>query len=152
MKRFSTLASALTLLATFAFVGCGEAPDDHEGHDHGAKDQKDGDGHGHGKGTELGTATVNGAELKLTFVGEMKPKAKLHIDIDQLSGEAPSAIRVWIGDEAATNAIKGKAMGKDGHYHADATVPDELLATDALWIEVEDAEGDTSVGSLPLKK
>ena len=150
----------LMLVPVFAIAlmltGCG---DSHEGHDHGNEAHAEGDGHDHGAesgdthGTEheLGAIEVAGSILHVSVGGEPSPNVTLHLDIELKSGPTPVAIRVWVGNETAAGSIKGKAIGSDGDYHADATCPAELTDDAALWIEIESADGTRTTGSLPLE-
>ena len=171
MNDLTKLLLASTIAGTLALGGCGNDSgtpdvdshaehDDHEGHDHGEDGHEDHDhaegehdeheGHGHGAERDLGSVTIAGTTLSVSMGGEVEPSAVLHLDIVRTDGPKPAAIRVWIGDEAATGALKGKASGSGGDYHADAEVPAELTPGDALWIEIETADGSRETGSVSV--
>jgi hypothetical protein len=144
------IAGSLTL------TGCGSG-DGHDEHGHDDHDHEEhsegGDEHGTEHGTEhgLGELTIAGSVLDVSVGGEPGPNVRLHIDIELESGPTPAAIRVWVGNESATGSVKGKAMGSNGDYHADATCPAELSEDAALWIEVESADGTKTAASLALE-
>lgn len=82
--------------------------------------------------------------------GEIEPSATVHLDIERTDGPEPAAIRVWIGDEAGTGALKSKAMGSSGDYHADAEAPANVSLPTSLWIEIETANGTRESGSINI--
>ena len=171
MNDLTKLLLASTIAGTFALGGCGSESgthdadshaehDDHEGHDHGEDGHEDRDhaqgerdeheGHDHGAKRDLGSVTIAGTTLSVSMGGEVDPSAMLHFDIERTEGPEPAAIRVWIGDEAATGALRGKAIGSGGDYHADAEVPEELVPDAALWLEIETATGERDSASVQL--
>ena len=125
----------------------------HEGHDHDHDDHDhaDGDHDGHGTGVDLGSVVVGATTLRVSMGGSVEASAVLHFDIEVVDGPEPAAVRIWIGDESGTGALKSKAMGSGGNYHADAEVPSEVTPEAALWVEVEASDGSRSSGSLTLK-
>ena len=128
---------------------------DHDGHDHDAEGHEDHDhgdnDHGdHGAERDLGSVTIAGTTLRVSMGGEIEPSATVHLDIERTDGPEPAAIRVWIGDEAATGALKGKAMGSGGDYHADAEAPANVSLPTSLWIEIEAADGTRESGSINI--
>lgn len=164
MNTLNKLLLTSTLAAALSLAGCGGAssPDgdsdhaDHSGHDHGpgehpGDDSGDAGGHDdHDAGRILGEIVINGTTLGVSVGGEVKPGATLHVDIRLAAGPAPSAIRLWIGDEAGTGALKSKADGHENHYHAGVEVPEPVDSGASLWIEVESADGERTARSLPL--
>lgn len=165
------VASSLATGLALALPGCGESssPDasshsaddghdhgeeGHEGHDHGPGEHDDHDhehdGHDHGEERSLGTVDVGGSTLEVSISGDLEPGAEIHVDIEHTGGPAPAAIRLWIGDEAGTGALKSKADGHDDHFHGHAEAPTELDGA-SLWIEVEAADGTRTSSSLPLR-
>ena len=82
--------------------------------------------------------------------GEIKPSVTVHLDIERIEGPEPAVIRIWIGDEAATGALKSKAMGSNGHYHADTEIPQNMSQSSYLWIEIETTEGVRESGSISI--
>ncbi|MEO0513001.1 MAG: hypothetical protein AAF108_08910 [Planctomycetota bacterium] len=170
MNDLTKLLLASTIAGALALGGCGNESgtpdtdshsehDDHEGHDHGEDGHDDHEGHDHGDGGhddhgaehDLGSVTIAGTTLSISMGGEVEPTAVLHLDIVRTDGPEPAAIRVWIGDEAATGALKGRATGSGGDYHADTEVPAELTPDAALWIEIEKADGSRETGSISLE-
>ena len=65
-------------------------------------------------------------------------------------GEKPAAVRLWIGNESGDGALKTKADAHDDHYHAHVEAPTTLADDIAMWVEVEDANGERSKASIPL--
>jgi len=81
----------------------------------------------------------------------VKPDAEVHLDIDHEAGPAPAAVRLWIGVESGKGSLRAKADGGDGRFHGHVEAPAKIGADTALWIEVEDADGNRTAGSLPLR-
>ena len=165
MNDITKLIVVSSLAAGLAFTvpGCGESSspsasshsaDDghdhseagHEDHDHGPGEHDD---HGHGEGRSLGSVAVGGTTLTVSMSGDLEPGAEVHVDLEHTGGPAPAAIRLWIGDEAGTRALKSKADGHDGHFEGHAEAPSDLTGA-SLWIEVESASGERASGSLQL--
>ena len=162
-----TIISAVA--STLALSGCGngsstpETPahtdDDghdhqaagHEDHDHANEDDEhaDHDDHDHGEEVSLGTIEIVGTVLDVSISGQVAPGEEVHIDLVHTAGPLPAAVRLWIGDEAATGSLKSKADGHDNHFHGHAEAPASLQNA-ALWIEVESASGNRTARSLPL--
>ncbi|MAY73610.1 MAG: hypothetical protein CMJ31_02605 [Phycisphaerae bacterium] len=117
----------------------------HEDHDHGDDDHGD-----HGAERDLGSVTIAGTTYRVSMGGEIEPSATVHLDIERTDGPEPAAIRVWIGDEAGTGALKSKAMGSSGDYHADAEAPANVSLPTSLWIEIETANGTRESGSINI--
>lgn len=150
---------APVLVSSLLLAGCeggdphGDHDHDHEGHDH-----ADHDGHDHGNegddepgaDTSLGEVEIAGSVLHVAVGAEPAPNVTLHLHLELKSGPAPAAVRVWVGDESASGAVKGKATGSDGKYHADAVCPAELADDALLWIEVERDSGEREAKSLQL--
>lgn len=126
----------------------------HEDHDHGPGEHDDHDhdheGHDHGEGRSLGSVAVGGTTLTVSMSGDLQPGAEVHVDLEHTGGPTPAAIRLWIGDEAGTGALKSKADGHDGHFEGHAEVPSDITGA-SLWIEVESASGERASGSLQLR-
>ncbi len=166
----SLTAASLTLSGCGNESGSSDADNhtehgDHDGHDHDAEGHEDhehdaeghddhdhGDNeHGdHGADHALGSVTIAGTTLRVSMGGEIEPSATVHVDIERTDGPEPAAIRVWIGDKAATGAIKSKAMGSSGDYHADADAPANVSLPTSLWIEIETADGTRESGSVSI--
>ncbi len=156
----SLAAASLTLSGCGNESGSSDAHDhaehgDHDGHDHDAEGHEDhdhgDDDHGdHGAERDLGSVTIAGTTLRVSMGGEIEPSGTVHLDIERTDGPEPAAIRVWIGDEAGTGALKSKAMGSSGDYHADAEAPADVSLPTSLWIEVETADGILESGSVPI--
>lgn len=153
MNDLMKLLLAPVIAGTLILSGCGsettptetDQHSDDDGHDH-ANEVKD----SHDSDHDLGEIEVAGVVLKVSLGGEPKPNATLHLDLEHQGGPTPVAIRVWIGNETATGSIKGRASGSGGDYHADAVCPAELKQDDALWVEVESADGTRAAVPLPI--
>lgn len=172
MNNFAKIVvvSSLAIGLAFTLPGCGKSSspnasshsaDDghdhgeagHEGHDHGPGEHDDHDhehdGHDHGEERSLGSVVVGGTSLDVSISGDVEPGSEIHVDLEHTGGPAPAAIRLWIGDEAGTGALKSKADGHDDHFHGHAEAPSDI-SNALLWIEVEAADGTRSSASVPL--
>ncbi len=172
MIDLTRLLIASAVAGALALTGC-DAPSDpgtgsgaasHDGHDHdgdGHDDHDhDGDGHGdhtdgdhddhdHGAARVLGTIEVGGSTLEVSLAGDVTPGAEIHVDVVKTAGPTPAAVRVWVGDEAATGVMKAKADGHGDHFHGHAETP-AALGSGLLWIEVERLDGSRVAKSVPL--
>jgi hypothetical protein len=108
-------------------------------------------GHSHGETRSLGEVTVGGVTLQVTIGTPIHPGGDVSLEIEQTAGEAPAAIRIWMGERDGTDSIKGKADGSDGHYHAHIEAPGAITSTTRLWIEVENANGDRDSVGIPVR-
>jgi hypothetical protein len=166
-KILTTVGAAMAL--SLSLPGCGESSnqssgkthaaddghdhsgesDGHDGHDH-AEGEHDGhDDHDHGEMRSLGTLTIAGTTLAVSLSSDIEPSSEVHLDLEIESGPTPAAVRFWIGDEAATGALKAKTDGHDDHFHGETEAPADLTNA-KLWIEVETETGARSVGSVNL--
>lgn len=128
------------------------AHDDHDGHDHGTGGAAaEVDDHHEPEARSLGKIEISGVSLDVSVAGELVPGGKAHIEIRRISGPAPAALRFWIGDEAATGAVKVKADSHDDHFHGESAVPATVGGASSLWIEVELSDGTRHRGQLALK-
>lgn len=121
----------------------------HEDHDHGPGEHDEHDDHGHGEERSLGSVSVGGTTLTVSISGDLEPGAEIHVELEPTGGPAPSAIRLWIGDEAGAGALKSKADVHDGHFEGHVEAPSDITGA-SLWIQVESASGESSTGSLQL--
>jgi hypothetical protein len=166
--RLITVTIALALVASIGLTGCddhghdhghdhaGHSHDhaghdhDHAGHDHDHADHGDDHaGHDHADTRSLGAIEIAGHTFNVSFTGDLEPAAQLHIDVNRTAGPQPAAVRVWIGDEAATGVMKAKAPGDGDHFHGHADVPASLQGA-KLWIEVEAADGTRNAQFIAL--
>ncbi len=164
-------ASSLAFAVSLAMPGCGEpsSPTSGErhsaddGHDHAEGEQSDHQGHDHAEGeqeehvdnshggiTSLGKITIAGTTLAVSASDDIITSSEIDLDIDVEAGPIPAAVRCWIGDESGTGALKSKADGHGDHFHGQIEVPASLAGA-RLWIEVESASGERSLGSMTLK-
>lgn len=163
-------ASSLAFAVAVAFPGCRESTGSpsaashsadhghdhpgeggrHEGHDHAEEAHDKPDGFDHGQMRSSGTVTIAGTTLDVAVVGEIKPSSPVEIELEVTAGPVPSAVRVWVGDQAGTGALKSKADGHGDHFHAQTEAP-ATLAGASLWIEIEAADGERRSASIPLQ-
>ncbi|HIB66029.1 MAG TPA: hypothetical protein EYO33_13185 [Phycisphaerales bacterium] len=94
--------------------------------------------------------TIADATLSVNMSGDLKPGAVLHLDIETTAGPDPVAVRVWIGDQAATGTLKSKAMWNSMDYHAEVEVPSELRPDYSIWLEIKAADGERASGAIPI--
>ncbi len=123
--------------------------------DHQSHDQADGDleehvDNSHGGIASLRKITIAGTKLAVSASGDIITSTEIDLDIDVEAGPIPAAVRYWIGDEFGTGALKSKADGHGDHFHGQIEVPASLAGA-SLWIEVESASGERSLGSMTLK-
>ena len=170
MNDLTRLLIASTITGMLTLGGCGSesgAPeteshadhDEHDGHGHGEgghdehaddhMDDHDEHDHAHAGETRTATVEINGTVLEVILPVKVEPNTDLHLDINYIDGPFPAALRLWVGDEAATNAIKSKADAHGNHYHAHTDTPDSL-ANVALWLEVESEDGTREAGSTSI--
>lgn len=116
----------------------------------------DGDAHGHADEHVLPAGDIGGYAVKPTLFGHVEAGGEGHVTLDISGGDAaPTAVRVWIGDEAGTGAVKKKFdvektdAGWSRHDHIE--VPATLAEGSKLWVEIESADG-TQAGSFDLPK
>ena len=99
---------------------------------------------------KLGNVDVGGSTLSISIVGKKEPNAKLTVNIDHVSGPVPGTIRLWIGSHSGEGSVKSKAGSHGDHWHGDATFPDVMTSRTALWIEVEDENGERVSTGMPI--
>lgn len=143
----------LAAVSAVLLVACGGAPHDalpapaaqnqteHEAHDE----------HGGGQSEEAAATSLAPIELApyTVAVDRLGEIADGHINLYVEGGEV-AAVRVWIGDEAATNAFIGKAEWEDTHHCAHLEVAETLPEGAQLWVELETPEGAVLKGATPL--
>jgi hypothetical protein len=171
MKLLPYLLS--TALASTMLLGCGQeeqnassAPSTAEpavastnththadGSTHAAHDDSDASnsqGHSHGgEVVSLGEKQVLGFAVKAQQEGSVAAGQEAVF----LIGTAPAAeaVRLWVGDEQATNSTRAKAEGGPTEYHAHVSVPSPLTTGAQLWIEVQNAVGERDTVAFDLK-
>ena len=176
MNNFTKLLTASTLVTAVSIMltGCGESPsrpsektlsaddghahtdgaqDDHDGHDHADDahdDHDESDGHDHGEMRSLGSVEIAGTTLAVTISDAIDPSTEVNLELEVTSGPTPAMLRFWIGDEAGTGALKSKADAHDNHFHGHTDAPANVTGT-SLWIEIENADGTRSKGSIALE-
>lgn len=107
-----------------------------------------------GEVIELGTTKIGVFEVRASREkGEIKPGGDAPVDvwIDGGVGKGVTAVRFWVGVADAKGSIKAKADIEDGKWHTHVEVPSPIPAETKLWVEIEEAGGKKSVGSIDLK-
>ncbi|MAB82872.1 MAG: hypothetical protein CMJ24_05475 [Phycisphaerae bacterium] len=99
---------------------------------------------------KLGNVDVGGSTLEISTVGLKQPNATLTVNIDHVSGPVPDTIRLWIGSRSGEGSVKSKADAHGDHWHGDATFPDVMTSRTALWIEIEDENGERVSTGMPI--
>jgi ABC-type Zn2+ transport system substrate-binding protein/surface adhesin len=139
--------------------GSQTSSDDHDhdqdtDHDHDHADSDHGHSHG-GEPIELGTASIGEFSVRAARDGvDFAPGGDAPIDV-WVEGDHASitAVRFWIGTEAATGSMKAKAdienSAQPNHWHTHALLPDPMPEGSRLWVEIETAAGK-STGSFDL--
>ncbi len=140
----------IVLLVAFALGACGDnkPADSGNGNGGGARHTAGGgDAHVHeGTHHDLGTIQADGHALAVTMIGDVKPNAEVVVEVSCENVLDVAAVRMWIGDEEATGALKCKAAinkdGKGAHGHVETaeTIPEGAQ----LWIAVENKTGGTA--------
>lgn len=106
-------------------------------------------GHSHGGDiVALGTKEI----LEFTVTAEQEGTLVAGQDAVFLIETAPAseAVRLWVGDEQATNSVRSKAEGGPTSFHAYAAVPDSLNEAAQLWVEVQNSDGGRGSVSFDL--
>ena len=85
---------------------------------------------------------------------EVQPKFEEEIEDGhyniQVEGGDFAAVRLWVGTEDNSDVMVVKTEVEYDYQHGHLEVPDPIPADYALWIEIEDTEGNTHLGSTPL--
>ena len=109
------------------------------------------DEHGHeegGEGHEIALAPVDIGPYKVA-PSAVEQIGAGHYNI-RLEGGDVNAVRIWVGTEDRSQFMVVKTDLEEDHYCGAAETPTLIPDEFALWIEVEDSEGNTHVGSTPL--
>jgi len=69
----------------------------------------------------------------------------------RVKGAEFKAMRIWVGPEDAKGVMVVKTELEFDYQHGHVEVPTPLPADAVLWIEIENAAGETFKGSTPLK-
>ena len=72
-----------------------------------------------------------------------------HYNIKVDGGEF-QAVRIWVGTEDPADVMVVKCELENDYQHGHLDVPDPIPADYALWMEIEDTEGNLHKGSTPL--
>jgi len=121
----------------------GEHAHDHDHDDH---------GHGHGEEVQLGSVTIAGFNVKVVQQGKVEAGKDAAFAFEVSGGVGkPAAVRAWIGSQDAAGSVKAKADAEEHGFHVHVEAPQPLPSGSQLWIEVEDAKGVKTLGSVALK-
>lgn len=109
---------------------------------------------------ELGTTSIGRFSAHATRDrGDIVPGKDAPIDVTVTSTDGSakvSAVRFWIGLEDAKVSVKAKAAienpAQPDRWHTHAEIPSPLPDGSALWVEIEAADGATSLGKFDLKR
>jgi len=109
-----------------------------------AEGETDG-GHEHGTVQhELGSQSAGAWSLTAQQADDVMPGHETVFYVNTTGAPKPSAVRLWVGDESASNSIK--ILGEwidDTRAHAHVEIPNPLAAGDKFWVELE---GDGAAG------
>lgn len=68
-----------------------------------------------------------------------------------IEGDGISAVRIWAGPEDAVGVMVYRTEIEYGYYHGHLDLPSPLPDDLPLWIEIETTDGETLLGSTPLR-
>ena len=140
--KFLALPAALALL----FCSCKEEAKpqaataehhDHDGHDHGGHDHGAHDHGGHDEGVLLGSVDLGGIKVEVEGPAKLPSSGSFHAHVNVTAGATDGVLRIWHGDEKASNTAKTSGKLTAGDQHLDIEAPKPAQAGDAIWIEVE---------------
>jgi hypothetical protein len=97
---------------------------------------------------ELGEKQVLGFTVKAKREGEVVAGKEAIFLIE--STPTTAAVRVWVGDEQATNSVRSRAEGGPTSFHAHAMVPSALAEEAQLWVEVQNSNGERGAVAFDL--
>ena len=90
--------------------------------------------------------------MKVTQQGKVEAGKDAAFELEVSGGEGkPAAVRAWIGTQDGAGSTKAKADAEEHGYHVHVEAPKPLPATSQLWIEIEDAKGTKTTGSIATK-
>lgn len=69
----------------------------------------------------------------------------------KVSGGEFAAVRIWVGQEDPVDVMVVKCELENDYQHGHLEVPNPIPAEYALWIQIEDLEGNLHLGSTPLE-
>lgn len=95
--------------------------------------------------THLPPITLKGYNVEALYTGDIMDG---HFNLYVKGGEV-KAVRAWVGDEAATDAVVAKAEFEEDHHCAHMEMPEQIPADARLWVELE-TEAETLKGSTVL--
>ncbi len=118
----------------------GSAPEEEENHDH-AHDE-----------VSLGTAAIG--ELKVEFAqghGKIEAGKEGHLVVKlPYNDKGATIVRAWIGADDRLKSVVGKGEYAPSHddYDVHAVAPDPLPSNPMWWVEIQEANGKKSLGSV----
>ena len=162
MNTRNTIVLAGLAVAGLVVNGCGKGESSEEAHDHDhdhdngshvehveEAGQEGGEEYdAHGEMRSIDDVVIAGTTLAVAISGELVGGVGLHVDINHKDGDVPAAVRLWVGDEDGTGAVKSKAEGSGSYFHGHVDVPAELADGVMLWIEIETADGERHKSSV----
>jgi uncharacterized protein involved in copper resistance len=137
-------------------------PSDH-GHAHGPGgehlDQPTPAAGDHGAATNLGSTTIGPFNVTASrTAGTLVAGKEVVVDVIVTPAAGATAkataVRYWIGVESGQGSVKARGDVEDparpNRWHSHAELPSPIPPGSKLWIEIDDDQGVTSVGSLEL--
>ena len=119
------------------------------GRDHTHDDGKDAHA---GEKHLLGTQQIGGFSVTVTQVGDVKAGEGATFEIVPAGATGkPTAVRAWVGTEAADGSVKVKAVDRAKFFDADLEVPATLPPQSKLWVELESTAGK-KIGSFDFRR
>lgn len=119
-----------------------------------AAEVESGGGHEHGTVQhELGGQSAGAWSLTAQQADDVTAGGETVFYVNATGAPKPSAVRLWVGDEAASNSIK--ILGEwidETRAHAHVEIPNPLAAGDKFWVELEGGDGASVNASFDLAK
>jgi hypothetical protein len=107
-------------------------------------------GHGESKSVSLGTVKIGAYEVEVFQEGAVTAGKEATFQLKLKGQGEPDAIRAWIGIESGRGSSKGKAHKHGDTIELHCDVPDPILESSKLWLELE-VGGVKTKGSVDYK-
>lgn len=107
--------------------------------------------HAHGNVEHpLGESAASGIVVSAVQMDDLVPGGESVFKVVFKGGD-PEAVRLWVGDEAATNSTKALTeIDASSGVHAHVELPDPLGPADAFWVQMDLADGSSAKVSFAL--
>ena len=146
------LANLVGCDARTASDGTAAHDHDHDGHDHDHDHDHDGHDHDHGEEMSLPPLVIGDLSIACSqFHGPLQAGTEGHLAVKlPYSDDGASVVRAWIGGEDRTMSMVGLGVyaASHGDYDIHTMAPDPLPADARWWIEIEQPDGTTLLGSV----